>query len=90
MGAVLLIGGALISLVVPIPGAEAYQTQSVEFIESVVFWILMGVLSSVGLGSGLHTFLLYTGPHIIRVATAAVACNSLDFSARINSYGIEL
>ncbi|GMR43642.1 hypothetical protein PMAYCL1PPCAC_13837, partial [Pristionchus mayeri] len=43
------------------------------------WWVLLGVLSSIGLGSGLHTFLLYLGPHIAAVTLAAYECNSLDF-----------
>ena len=39
----------------------------------------MGVLSSVGLGTGLHTFLLYLGPHIASVTMAAYECGSTDF-----------
>lgn len=45
----------------------------------VVYWVGLGVLSSVGLGTGLHTFLLYLGPHIASVTLAAYECNSLDF-----------
>ncbi|KAK6322404.1 hypothetical protein J4Q44_G00071960 [Coregonus suidteri] len=30
------------------------------------YWVGLGILSSVGLGTGLHTFLLYLGPHIAR------------------------
>uniref|UniRef100_A0A915BJ01 Ectopic P granules protein 3 n=1 Tax=Parascaris univalens TaxID=6257 RepID=A0A915BJ01_PARUN len=44
-----------------------------------LYWIGLGVLSSVGLGTGLHTFLLYLGPHIASVTLAAYECNSLDF-----------
>lgn len=45
----------------------------------VVYWVGLGVLSSVGLGTGLHTFILYLGPHIASVTLAAYECNSLDF-----------
>lgn len=45
----------------------------------VVYWVGLGVLSSVGLGTGLHTFLLYLGPHIASVTLAAYECNSLNF-----------
>lgn len=38
-----------------------------------------GILSSVGLGTGLHTFLLYLGPHIAQVTLAAYECESLNF-----------
>ncbi|XP_045466897.1 vacuole membrane protein 1 isoform X2 [Harmonia axyridis] len=44
-----------------------------------LYWIGLGVLSSVGLGTGLHTFILYLGPHIARVTLAAYECNSVDF-----------
>ncbi|RCN28382.1 hypothetical protein ANCCAN_25873 [Ancylostoma caninum] len=43
------------------------------------WWVFLGVLSSIGLGSGLHTFLIYLGPHIAAVTLAAHECNSLDF-----------
>jgi len=43
------------------------------------WWVGLGILSSVGLGTGLHTFLLYLGPHIAAVTMAAYECNSLDF-----------
>eukprot|EP01121_Diplochlamys_sp_Union-15-3_P009712 TRINITY_DN2655_c0_g1_i1.p1 TRINITY_DN2655_c0_g1~~TRINITY_DN2655_c0_g1_i1.p1 ORF type:complete len:439 (+),score=71.61 TRINITY_DN2655_c0_g1_i1:76-1317(+) len=43
------------------------------------WWILLGVASSIGLGTGLHTFLLYLGPYIAQVTLAATECNSLDF-----------
>ncbi|XP_037068512.1 vacuole membrane protein 1-like [Pollicipes pollicipes] len=44
-----------------------------------LYWVGLGVLSSVGLGTGLHTFLLYLGPHIAAVTLAAYECDSLDF-----------
>jgi membrane protein YqaA with SNARE-associated domain len=33
------------------------------------------VASSIGLGTGLHTFMLYLGPHIAGMAIAAHNCN---------------
>ncbi|KFD55930.1 hypothetical protein M513_03054 [Trichuris suis] len=45
------------------------------------YWLVLGVLSSIGFGTGLHTFLLYlvTGPHIAAVTLAAFECGSLMF-----------
>ncbi|XP_076160233.1 vacuole membrane protein 1 isoform X1 [Ptiloglossa arizonensis] len=43
------------------------------------YWIGLGVLSSVGLGTGLHTFVLYLGPHIAAVTMAAYECGALNF-----------
>lgn len=44
-----------------------------------LYWVGLGILSSVGLGTGLHTFLLYLGPFIASVTLAAFTCNSVDF-----------
>ena len=44
-----------------------------------LYWLGLGVASSIGLGTGLHTFLLYLGPFIAQVTLAAYECNSLDF-----------
>ncbi|XP_075540626.1 transport and Golgi organization 5 isoform X1 [Dermacentor variabilis] len=43
------------------------------------YWVGLGVLSSVGLGTGLHTFLLYLGPYIAGVTLAAHECGTVDF-----------
>ncbi|KAI6645922.1 Vacuole membrane protein 1 [Oopsacas minuta] len=43
------------------------------------YWTFLGFLSSFGFGTGLHTFLLYLGPHIAHVTLAAWTCKSLDF-----------
>lgn len=39
-----------------------------------LYWILLGVASSIGLGTGLHTFVLYLGPHIAKVVVASIDC----------------
>ncbi|KAG4100933.1 hypothetical protein H8356DRAFT_933847 [Neocallimastix lanati (nom. inval.)] len=43
------------------------------------YWIMLGVLSSIGLGTGLHTFVLFLGPHIAEVTAAAYTCGNLNF-----------
>jgi len=35
----------------------------------------LGIASSIGLGTGLHTFVLYLGPHIAKVTLAANECS---------------
>lgn len=45
-----------------------------------VWWIGLGVLSSIGLGTGMHTGMLFLFPHILQVCVAANACGSLAFS----------
>ena len=47
----------------------------------VVWWLGLGVLSSVGLGTGMHTGLLFLFPHILKVSLAAAECGSLAFDS---------
>ncbi|PAV63416.1 hypothetical protein WR25_08381 [Diploscapter pachys] len=62
------------------PGEHQEYVQTVEqHILWWAWWVFLGVLSSVGFGSGLHTFLIYLGPHIAAVTLAAYECKSLDF-----------
>lgn len=76
-GVVLL---ALVSLVTNTKGPHEY---AVDVTKRTIFWCLywlgLGVLSSIGLGTGLHTFLLYLGPHIAAVTRAAYTCGGLNF-----------
>ncbi|KAJ6791449.1 vacuole membrane protein KMS1 [Iris pallida] len=44
----------------------------------VLWWVSLGVASSIGLGSGLHTFVLYLGPHIAFFTIKAVQCGRVD------------
>ncbi|KAJ1864534.1 hypothetical protein LPJ73_000259 [Coemansia sp. RSA 2703] len=44
------------------------------------YWILLGVMSSIGLGAGLHTFVLFLGPHIARVTMTAYECGHTTFA----------
>lgn len=43
------------------------------------WWLLLGLLSSVGLGTGLHTFVLYLGPFIAKCTMAATECGTTHF-----------
>jgi hypothetical protein len=42
----------------------------------------LGILSSIGLGSGLQSGVLFSFPHIIKVCFAAQTCKSLDFESK--------
>ncbi|XP_042424266.1 vacuole membrane protein KMS1-like isoform X2 [Zingiber officinale] len=44
----------------------------------VLWWVALGVASSIGLGSGLHTFVLYLGPHIAFFTIKAMKCGRVD------------
>ena len=50
-----------------------------HYLEFVVWWVGLGVLSSVGLGSGMHSGMLFLFPHMFQVvrASARVSCGLL-------------
>lgn len=54
-----------------------------NIVKIAAFWIFLGILSSVGLGTGLHTFVLYLGPFIASTTLAATECKTTNFE----SYG---
>lgn len=72
----------IVSVVVAI-NTKGPHEHLVEAVKKKLFWSLywvgLGVLSSIGLGTGLHTFLLYLGPHIASVTRAAYTCGGLNF-----------
>ncbi|XP_068159047.1 vacuole membrane protein 1 [Drosophila tropicalis] len=78
--AVLIVLGIVFSIIYKFDGPHQL---AIEFIRRntwfFIYWLGLGVLSSVGLGTGLHTFLLYLGPHIASVTLAGYECNSLNF-----------
>jgi len=81
--AVLVLLGGLIGVYVLLHTVPGSHTETVLHLEKYLAWCLwwvgLGVLSSVGLGTGLHTFILYLGPHIAAVTMAAYECGTLDF-----------
>ena len=54
-----------------------YKQESIDFTWFTIYWVGLGVASSIGLGTGLHTFVLYLGPHIATVVLAANECNAV-------------
>lgn len=51
-----------------------------------IWWIGLGFLSSVGLGCGIHTGLLFLFPHIYSIITTAETYNTLNFDPRKNMW----
>jgi membrane protein YqaA with SNARE-associated domain len=47
-----------------------------------VWWIGLGILSSIGIGTGIHTGLLFLFPHCIKVIYAINYCKSTEFSVQ--------
>ena len=46
----------------------------------IIWWLVLGILSSIGFGSGMHTGLLFLFPHIMYTCLAAEECQSLNFT----------
>jgi disulfide bond formation protein DsbB len=67
---ILIVFGALLYCLYSFPSLNKPR----ELIYFALYWILLGVASSIGLGTGLHTFVLYLGPHIAKVALTATDC----------------
>lgn len=56
------------------------------YVEFFMWWVGLGVLSSIGLGSGLQSGVLFLFPHIIKVCLAAQTCETLDFDSMSNMW----
>ncbi|GMH41707.1 hypothetical protein BSKO_09617 [Bryopsis sp. KO-2023] len=46
------------------------------------WWLTLGVLSSIGFGTGMHSGVLFLFPYILKVCLAAEACQGVDFDVR--------
>ncbi|XP_049414263.1 vacuole membrane protein KMS1-like isoform X4 [Solanum stenotomum] len=63
---------------------RAYEEPVQELLRYLRFglwWLVLGVASSIGLGSGLHTFVLYLGPHIALFTIKSVSCGRVDIKS---------
>lgn len=54
--------------------------------EFVVWWVGLGILSSIGFGSGMHSGLLFLFPHILKLCLAAERCGHVDFDVRVDMW----
>lgn len=71
-------GILLIGVVYP---HEKHVQELLLYSRFVLWWLALGVASSIGLGSGLHTFVLYLGPHIALFTIKAVQCGRVDLKS---------
>lgn len=70
-----------------IQGPHSIILNNIEFgIEFVVWWLGLGIFSSIGLGSGLQSGVLFMFPHIFKVVFAANTCKTLDFDSNSNMW----
>jgi len=68
-------------------GLAECQVHELEmWIEYIVWWVGLGILSSIGFGSGMHSGLLFLFPHMLKVCLAAEKCSSLDFDVRVDTW----
>ena len=49
----------------------------------ILWWFGLGVVSSIGLGSGLHTFVLFTGPYVSKTALEYITHSFYDILWRV-------
>lgn len=56
-----------------------YFSENIQYYNQVLYtcfyWLILGIASSIGMGTGLHTFVLYLAPHIAKVTMAANECS---------------
>eukprot|EP01043_Picozoa_sp_COSAG02_P056341 COSAG02_NODE_6667_length_3429_cov_3.808390_3_plen_403_part_00 len=73
---------------------KQHMNELTKTVEYIIWWVGLGVLSSVGLGSGMHTGILFLFPHVFKVTNAienmATLCpnpnNSSDIDPRDNMW----
>lgn len=53
--------------------------REMEFVAmDAVFWLVLGILSSIGFGTGMHSGILFLFPHIYRTCAAADRCGEMS------------
>ncbi|KAL8515231.1 hypothetical protein ACS0TY_014082 [Phlomoides rotata] len=60
---------------------EKHVEEVQHYVRFGLWWVALGVASSIGLGSGLHTFVLYLGPHIALFTIKAIQCGRVDIKS---------
>ncbi|CAI0466060.1 unnamed protein product, partial [Linum tenue] len=75
---------ASVFLVATVDGPHGKHVEEIShYFQFGLWWIALGVASSIGLGSGLHTFVLYLGPHIALFTIKAMQCGRVDLKSAI-------
>ena len=55
-------------------------------IEYTIWWVGLGILSSIGFGMGLQSGMLFLYPHVFATVLAAQSCNSTNFVSETNMW----
>ena len=78
--AVLIVLFTILSVYVGIHYVDYFDRHTNEINQVLLFcgfWCGLGVLSSIGLGTGLHTFVLYLAPKAMQFVMASYECNAI-------------
>ncbi|KAL6535312.1 meiotic spindle pole body protein Kms1 [Orobanche minor] len=81
LGSIVVTAGIL--LVVVDGPHEKHVEEVLRYMRFGIWWVALGVASSIGLGSGLHTFVLYLGPHIALFTIKAMQCGRVDIKSAL-------
>jgi vacuole membrane protein 1 len=65
----------------------ALQKSITHWAAFAAWWVGLGVLSSIGLGTGMHSGLLFLFPHVYFISASAERCNNLNFDTTVNMWG---
>ncbi|CAM8932881.1 unnamed protein product [Rhodiola kirilowii] len=81
----LLLTALVVTVVIVLMTIDGPHEQHIQEVRHyfwfVLWWVALGVASSIGLGSGLHTFVLYLGPHIALFTIKAMQCGRVDLKS---------
>lgn len=79
LSALIILAGVLL---ITVDGPHGKHIEEVlQYGKFGLWWVALGVASSIGLGSGLHTFVLYLGPHIALFTIKAMQCGRVDIKS---------
>ncbi|CAM39604.1 conserved hypothetical protein [Leishmania braziliensis MHOM/BR/75/M2904] len=59
--------------------ANGWWREVEYWLADALYWVVLGVLSSIGLGTGMHSGLLFLFPHIYRTCAAVQRCGNANF-----------
>ncbi|XP_076914679.1 vacuole membrane protein KMS1-like [Bidens hawaiensis] len=79
---IVTVAGVVVFLSADGPHATHVE-ELLKYVRFGLWWIALGVASSIGLGSGLHTFVLYLGPHIAFFTIKAMQCGRVDIKSAV-------
>lgn len=68
-------------------GQGAWLTETELWLKFAVWWVGLGVLSSIGLGTGMHSGLLFLFPHMLKVpgGPCNIANNNINHAGVLGS-----